>query len=142
MTAQTPWVREEPAMLTMEVSAPPTQKVAADSSPLDALLVVVALGFAALGLRPIIDPDAWWHLRTGELIVHSGFTSSDPWSFASTEPWLLHEWGSEVLMYLSYAAGGYHGVMALHALTMLALACTLLWSVGARATPSWLLSSA
>src|SRR5438046_1282035 len=86
------------------------------SSPLDVLLVVLALGFAMLGLRPLQDPDIWWHLRTGELIVHHGFTTRDPWSFASTNPWILHEWGSQALLYLSYTWAGYRGVIVLHTL--------------------------
>ena len=122
-------------MLTMEPTAGPALQQARSASPLDILLVVLALGFAAMGLRPIIDPDAWWHLRTGDLIIHSGFTTTDPWSFASTRPWLLHEWGSEVLMYASYALGGYHGLMALHALAMLGLAGTLLRSIRRKADP-------
>lgn len=99
------------------------------SSPFDVLIVVLVLGFGFLGLRPLRDPDVWWHLRTGELVVDSGFTTTDPWSYASTKPWVLHEWGTEVLMYLSYAAGGYRGVIALHALGMLTLGALLLRSI-------------
>ena len=85
-----------------EVRKPP-------ASPLDVILLVLALGFGALGLQPLGDPDVWWHLRTGQLVLHSGFTTTDPWSFASTNPWLLHEWGSQALMYGSYAVGAITG---------------------------------
>jgi hypothetical protein len=68
-------------------------------------------------------------LRTGELIVHDGFTNTDPWSPASTQPWILHEWGSEVLMYLAQEVGGYRGVLALHAVGMFALAFLVARSV-------------
>ena len=104
-------------------------------SPVDVLLVALGLGFAAFGLRPLSDPDVWWHLRTGELIVHDGFTRSDPWSHASSHPWLLHEWGSEVLMYLASAGWGYHGVIALHTLGMLVLAALLLRSIRQASSP-------
>lgn len=47
------------------------------------------------------DPDLWWHLKTGELIVNGRrFFSSDPFSWtASDRTWYLHEWLSEVLLY-------------------------------------------
>lgn len=104
-------------------------------SPVDVILVVLALGFAALGLRPLRDPDVWWHLRTGELVVESGFTTTDPWSHASTNPWLLHEWASEVVMYAAYWIGGYRGVIVLHAVVMLGLAVIILRSVRQVSTP-------
>lgn len=74
--------------------------------------IAVVAAFATLGLRPLGDPDLGWHLRTGELVIHHGFTTTDPWSFASSQPWVLHEWGGEVLMYASYALAGYPGVIA------------------------------
>lgn len=106
-----------------------------ESSPLDLILVVLVLAFAALGLRPLADPDLWWHLRAGELIVNSGFTTSDPWSHASSNPWLLHQWVSEVVMYASYAIGGYHGVILLHSVMMLVLAIVLVRSIRKQADP-------
>jgi hypothetical protein len=103
--------------------------------PADLLLVVICVAFGLIGLRPLSDPDVWWHLRTGDYVVHHGFTSTDPWSPASTEPWRLHEWGSQVLMYLSYGLGGYRGVVALHALGMLVLALLVARSVRRTTTP-------
>lgn len=66
--------------------------------------VVLALGgvlvaiTAGKGLR---DPDFFWHLTTGELIVRSGSVpSTDPFSFTwQGQPWTPHEWLSEVLIY-------------------------------------------
>src|SRR6188472_579831 len=95
--------------------SPPTNEMRgpriSQRAPYDLLLVVLATAFGLLGLRPLSDYDVWWHLRTGEMIVHSGFTDRDPWSAMSSEPWLLHEWASEVLMYLAQDAGGYRGVI-------------------------------
>ena len=40
-----------------------------------------------------VDPDFWWHLRTGELIVTSGLPSTDPFSWtAGGTAWVMHEW--------------------------------------------------
>lgn len=55
-----------------------------------------------------IDNDFWWHLRTGEFIVHHGIPSHDPYSWTKAgQPWVLHEWLSEVLIYVSQANFGY-----------------------------------
>jgi len=90
------------------------------SLPLLALGGVV-LVFASVGLRGLSDPDLGWHLRTGQLILDSGFVGHDPWSFASSQPWVHHEWGGEVLMYLAYAGAGYQGVIVLRLVLMLTL---------------------
>jgi hypothetical protein len=99
-------------------------------------MLVVVMGFAATGIRPLADPDLGWHLRTGELILHSGFVRSDPWSFASSRPWVLHEWGGEVVMYLAYQAGGYHGLIVLRVLLMLVLATLVIRACRQEAGPA------
>lgn len=55
-------------------------------------------------LRPAGDPDFWWHLRTGELILDTGaIPHADPFSYtASGQEWITHEWLSETVMYLLY----------------------------------------
>lgn len=67
-------------------------------------LFVAALGgilFAVTLAKGVQDPDYFWHLRTGQLIVESGrIPNVDPFSFTwGGRPWTLHEWLSEVLMY-------------------------------------------
>jgi hypothetical protein len=86
------------------------------------LLAMVA-AFASLGLRPLGDPDLGWHLRTAQLFLDEGFVTSDPWSKGSSEPWVLHEWGGEVVMYLAFKVHGYHGLILL----VVALMATLGW---------------
>lgn len=58
-----------------------------------AVLVLVALA------RGPVDADYFWHLRTGRLIVESGFPSTDPFSFTYHGPWVLHEWLGEVTIH-------------------------------------------
>ncbi len=60
-------------------------------------------------LRPIADPDFWWHLRTGQLISQTGsIPHSDPFSFTNNgKPWIAHEWLSELFFYGLYKIGGY-----------------------------------
>lgn len=51
--------------------------------------------------RHATDPDLWWHLRTGQWIVETGhIPHSDPFSFTKAgQPWVSHEWLSEVIFY-------------------------------------------
>ncbi len=75
-----------------------------------ALVLVMLFGLTA---RPILVPDFWWHLRTGQHLVESGsLLRSDPFSFTSAgKEWVTHEWGSEVLIYWIYQAAGWGGLI-------------------------------
>src|SRR5947207_3130396 len=72
-------------------------------------LAVVAIAFFSFGLIGITDPDYWWHLRTGHLIVDShAIPRVDPYSFTLPgKAWVAHEWLAEVLIYGLQSAGGY-----------------------------------
>ncbi len=71
--------------------------------------IVLCLGLFLMTLRPIADPDFWWHLRTGQLIVQThSIPHVDPFSFTKLgESWITHEWLSEVLIYKLFQLGGY-----------------------------------
>ena len=71
--------------------------------------VVMVLGLFLMTLRPIADPDFWWHLRTGQLIVQTqSIPHIDPFSFTKTgAPWITHEWLSELFIYKLFQLGGY-----------------------------------
>ncbi|HEX7621346.1 MAG TPA: hypothetical protein VF359_09120 [Anaerolineales bacterium] len=60
-------------------------------------------------LYPITDPDFWWHLRTGQLILQThAIPHTDPFSFTSIgKPWVAQEWLSEVFMFGLYRIGSY-----------------------------------
>ncbi len=61
-------------------------------------LIILALGLFTMAARSATDPDLWWHLRTGQLVVqtHAVF-HTDPYSFTrSGQPWIDHEWLSQV----------------------------------------------
>jgi hypothetical protein len=77
------------------------------------LVMVLGLGLFAMAARSITDPDIWWHLRTGELILatHS-VPHTDPFSFTRFgQPWVAHEWLSDVLIYGLYRAAGWGGLI-------------------------------
>ena len=69
---------------------------------------VLFLGLLAMTARPATDPDLWWHLRAGQWMVETGrVPHSDPFSFTRAgEPWVAHEWLSEVLFYALWKLGG------------------------------------
>lgn len=72
-------------------------------------LIILFCGIFYLSLKPIIDPDFWWHLRTGQLIVQTRLIPKiDPFSFtAAGKQWLTHEWLSEIFIYKSFESGGF-----------------------------------
>jgi hypothetical protein len=67
-------------------------------------VVVLALGLFAMATRGMADPDVWWHLRTGQLILQNhALFHTDPYSFTrSGLPWVDHEWLSEIIMFVVY----------------------------------------
>lgn len=61
-----------------------------------------------------VDPDTWWHIRIGEMILYAHhFPTSDPYSFtAPGAPWIAYEWFGEVIIALA-ARFGYSGLAVL-----------------------------
>jgi hypothetical protein len=58
------------------------------------------------------DPDTWWHLRVGQVVVEQRtIPRVDTFSHTTSgHAWLPHEWLSETILYLAYRAGGYQGL--------------------------------
>jgi hypothetical protein len=76
--------------------------------------IILALGLFAMAARSATDPDLWWHLRSGQLIVqtHRVF-HTDPYSFTRFgQTWVDHEWLSQVLMFSLYRLAGWGGLIA------------------------------
>ncbi|RMH00806.1 MAG: hypothetical protein D6706_03100 [Chloroflexi bacterium] len=79
-----------------------------------ALLLLLAL--FAMGVRETLDPDMWWHLRTGEYILQHGIPRQDVFSFTVPEhEWVTHEWLSQLFMWLVYRVGGFAGLIVVFA---------------------------
>jgi hypothetical protein len=86
---------------------------------LSAILLILIL--FAIALQPTIDPDLWWHLRTGELILQDGIPREDPFSFTVPDHrWITQEWLSEVVMWRIHLAAGLRGLMLAFALVIAA----------------------
>jgi hypothetical protein len=88
-------------------------------------VVILALGLFAMATRGMADPDVWWHLRTGQLILQNhAFFHTDPYSFTRAgQPWVDHEWLSEVILFVVYRMAGARGLILVFAVI---IAATLL----------------
>lgn len=65
-------------------------------------------------LRPVEDPDTFWHLRIGkELPSTWQFVGEDPWNSFATREWVLHEWLPELALAQAERAGGLAAVSVL-----------------------------
>jgi len=80
-------------------------------------VVILALGLFAMAARNVVDPDVWWHLKTGQLTLanHAVFRT-DPYSFTRAgQPWVNHEWLFDVLLFALYRAGGWGPLIVIFA---------------------------
>jgi hypothetical protein len=78
-------------------------------TPRKLFFILLILGLFVMTLYPIVDPDFWWHLRTGQLIVQiQSIPRTDPYSFTNIgRPWITHEWLSEVVLFWLFQLGSY-----------------------------------
>ncbi len=84
-----------------------------------ALLLVLALIWAAP--RPAVD--TFMGLAGGRDVFEGKLGKPDDWSFTTAgRVWLNQNWGFDALMYAAFKAGGEGGLLALKALTLLAIA--------------------
>jgi len=72
-------------------------------------VIIFALGLFVMACRNVTDPDVWWHLRTGQIILQTrDVPHADPYSYTRRGvPWIDHEWLSQVLIYLLFRSGGW-----------------------------------
>lgn len=77
------------------------------------MVAVLALGLLAMSARRMTDPDVWWHLRTGQLMLQNhGVFHTDPYSFTKFgQPWMNHEWLSDIFIFGVYRAAGWGGLI-------------------------------
>jgi hypothetical protein len=90
----------------------------APSSSLEATrrLIILTILYAIpaiVVMRPVVDPDIWWHLRTGQWIVeHGKVTTTDPFSsFGQGNPWVAYSWLFELVIYGLYQVLGLAGIL-------------------------------
>ncbi len=81
----------------------------------------------SLAAVPPLDPDLWWHLANGRLMLATGsIPHLDLYSFsAAGHPWVMHEWLADLAMYLLYRVGGLPWLVAAYAGVVTAAAICL-----------------
>jgi hypothetical protein len=86
-----------------------------------AFLAILVLGLFAMTARNVTDTDVWWHLKTGQYISgHKSVPHADPFSYTRAgEPWVAHEWLTDVLLYQLERTTGWGGLI----LTFAAVLC-------------------
>ena len=72
-------------------------------------VIILALGLFVMACRNVTDPDVWWHLRTGQIILQTRHVPrADPYSYTRLgAPWIDHEWLSQVLIYFLFRTGSW-----------------------------------
>src|SRR5436190_1316267 len=92
------------------------------------ILAAFFLITAVAPLRPLRDPDYFWHLATGRWIhEHGALPRTDPFGAATDRvPWINGEWLFQFLVYPLHAAFGVNGIVVARALLLGALFTALL----------------
>jgi hypothetical protein len=115
-----------------------------------ALLALASLLLLGLFSPPVADTDFWWHLKTGEYIVNAHTlpvpdpfawtTAKAPFAYHGEEQTrrfnLTHEWLAQLLLYLVWRLGGFPGVVAVRAISLM-LVCAVVGLVCARRSGSF-----
>ena len=92
-------------------------------------VALFAIALFTMAVRETLDPDMWWHLRTGEYILQNGIPVQDVFSFTVPQnAWVTHEWLSQVIMWLVYLVAGLPGLILFFA-ALIALTFWLLYLV-------------
>src|SRR5579864_272714 len=90
---------------------------------------ILLFGLLAMTARNAVDPDLWWHLRTGQWIVETGhIPHADPFSFTRAgQAWVSHEWLSEVVFYELWKHAGAAALIVFSAVVTAAGFMLLYW---------------
>lgn len=89
------------------------------------------------GTRPIIDPDFWWHLKSGAVMIENrGLLQSDPFTFSGDGVVSAREaiilkgyWLWQITAYGLYSLFGFNGIFLLNVLTIGATAGVASWQL-------------
>jgi len=86
------------------------------------------------GTRPIIDPDFWWHLKTGAVMIENGglLQTGDGVVSAREALTLQGYWLWQITAYSLYALFSFNGIFLLNILTISATAGVLIWQLQRR----------
>ena len=118
---------EKPASVAQEPASVPTR--------LDSSVAQLAATIALYSTLPvlfirafyIIDPDIWWHLRTGRWILdHAAVPVTDPFSaYGMDKPWVAYSWLFDTFIAVVHGRFGLVGITAYEIAVRLALGVAL-----------------
>jgi hypothetical protein len=97
-------------------------------------LAVLFLGLFAMAARNVTDPDVWWHLKTGQYIAqYKSVPHADPFSYTRAgEPWVTHEWLTDLSLYELERGAGWGGLIV----TFAAVLCGAFYLLYLRCGPA------
>ena len=72
-------------------------------------LIITFLFLSLITMFNRVDPDVYWHIKTGEWILQNGIPTTDTFSYWGGN-FIAHEWLFDIIIYLIYSLGGYIGV--------------------------------
>lgn len=89
-----------------------------------AIIALVVATFVFVFSLTKADPDLWGHLKFGQDLWRTGqIVRADSYSYLTGDrPWINHEWLTEALIAVAYAAAGGTGLVVLKILLILATA--------------------
>jgi hypothetical protein len=103
---------------------PLADKLAESLSARGLLIGAVFILLTWLVVRPVQDPDFWWHVTAGRwMLEHSSLPGKDLFTYTvPSQPWVDHEYLTEIGLYATQQAFGLVGVSLLFgAMTWLAI---------------------
>ena len=98
-------------------------------TPATAGTTLLLTAIAASAATPVVDPDVFWHVATGERILkYRRIPMTDPFSWtAPGRKWIAHEWLTEILFGALHRAGGWPALVV-YAVVVI----TASWAIVAR----------
>lgn len=86
-----------------------------------------ALMVALKATVPVLDPDIWWHLGTGQWVFEAGTVpQTDPLSsYGQGRPWVAYSWLFEVGLYGLYHCWGLLGILGFRVMLSLAVVLSI-----------------
>lgn len=94
----------------------------------------VLLAVLFLALRPLTDPDLFWHIKTGELIWQNKIIPYNDWfSYTMSDfGWIDHEWLTEIIMFKIKDIFGWAGLSFFFAIITVLIFIFLTPSISAK----------
>ncbi|MDD2944064.1 MAG: hypothetical protein PHC51_13995 [bacterium] len=88
------------------------------------ILLAISALLGCYILRPIEDPDLWWHIVVGRWILYSRtLPTQDLWNcFSGNSMWHAYSWLFEISVAIAELAGGIQGLLLLKTLLAISLA--------------------